>query len=85
VLIDLRLISSVTQWFVKAVEGIPDVYTITVGQFPPKLGTPGFRREIDSDPNDVISSPLRGHWRFVPVGPHGVFESALPSESCIFY
>ncbi|KAF8624289.1 hypothetical protein AX14_011786, partial [Amanita brunnescens Koide BX004] len=30
--------------------------------------------EIDSDPNDVISSPLRGHWRFVPVGPHGVFE-----------
>ena len=69
-----RLISSALQWFVQPVEGEVDVYTITVGIFPPELGTPGFRRERGL--NDVLNSPLRGEWRLVPVpGFSDVFQS----------
>jgi hypothetical protein len=66
------------QWFVQPVEGKVDVYTITVGKFPPELGTPGFRRERDRRGlNDVLNSPLRGEWRLVPVpGFSDVFQSA---------
>ena len=64
-----------TQWYVQPIEGKPNVATITVGELPPKFGTPGFRREIGRRPDDVINSPLRGEWLFVPVeGEHGVFE-----------
>ena len=65
------------QWWVQPVDGPgkEDVYTITFGSHPPKLGTPGFRRELDRGPNDVINSPLHGEWRLVPVKEeHTVFE-----------
>ena len=60
------------QWWLQPVEGKQDVYTITVGKVAPKIGTPGFRREIDRGSDDVINSPLRGEWYFVPVTKHGL-------------
>ena len=69
------------QWYIQHVaDKLEGVYTITAGPHPPKIGTPGFRRhpEIDN-PTDVINSPLRGEWFFVPVDVKGltdVFESA---------
>jgi hypothetical protein len=70
-----RLISSAIQWFVQPVKGKENVYTITVGPTPPKLETPGFRREIERGPDDVLNSPFPGEWLLVPVeeGPF-VFE-----------
>ena len=70
-----RFISSATQWFVQPVGGKENVYTITVGIAPPELGTPGFRKEIELGPDDVINSPLHGEWLLVPVGEeHDVYE-----------
>ena len=69
-LIVQRLISSAIQWFVKPVErpGVEEnVYTITVGPRPPELETPGFRREKERGPEDVLNSPFPGEWFFVPV------------------
>jgi len=62
-------------WFVQPVKGKENVYTITVGPTPPKLETPGFRREIERGPDDVLNSPFPGEWLLVPVeeGPF-VFE-----------
>ena len=67
------------QWFIQPVVDRPNIYTITAGPFPPEIGTPGFRRHPETDsPTDVINSPLRGEWFFVPVdvkGLNDVFES----------
>lgn len=68
------------QWWIQPVpvEGRKDVYTITIGEAPPNLGTPGFHREIGRRPDDVINSPLRGEWYLVPVKDElEVFEWAL--------
>ena len=66
------------QWFVSPVDGKRDIYTITAGPNPPAPGAPGFRRDIDNGPEDVLNARLPGEWHIVPVeGLSGVFQSAL--------
>ena len=75
-LIVQRLIYSAMQWFVRPTEK-PDVYIITAGASPPLPGIPGFQRDADNGPQDVVNGQPPGEWLFVPVeGLDLVFESA---------
>jgi len=53
-------------WFIQPT-GESDVYTITAGAFPPHPDSPGFRREIENGPRDVLNARLPGKWRIVPI------------------
>ena len=71
------------QWFVRPT-GKPNVYTITAGGHPPPPGAPGFRRDTENGPRDVLNASLPGEWYIVPVeGLDGVFQS-VPSQQVLF-
>jgi len=54
-------------WFIQPTEK-HGYYTITAGATPPHPGAPGFRRDIDRGPQDVLNARLPGEWLIVPVG-----------------
>ena len=73
--------SSEMQWFIDRLDERPGVHKITVG---PSPDAPGFRKDPNWIPNDVLTSKLPGEWRFVAVeGLPDVFESA-PSQEASF-
>ena len=72
------------QWFVQPT-GKPDVYIITAGGVPPVPDAPGFRRDLDRGPQDVLNARLPGEWRFIPVeGLDSVFQSAPFSAGPVY-
>ena len=76
-----RLIYSAIQWFIQPTER-HGYYTITAGASPPPPGAPGFRRDIDRGPQDVVNARLPGEWQIGPVeGLDGVYQSVLFSAN----
>ena len=72
------------QWFVQPAEDT-DVYIITAGASPPSPGAPGFQRDIENAPQDVLNGLLPGEWQIVPAERlDGVFQSAPFSASPVY-